>query len=86
MDNALLPALPALYYPLFALTVTPSPTEFSDSITKATKFATACQATLLIPMETAFNLTATLILTAQLARLFSPIPFAFDALLAPTDI
>jgi len=86
VGNALPLALPALYCPLSALTVTLVQTEFLDSITKEIKFATVCQATLLIPTETVFNLTAMLILTAQLATLFSLTLFAFDALLEPTGI
>jgi hypothetical protein len=69
VDNALLHVLPALFSQLFAQTVTPAPTEFLDSTTKETKFATVCLDTLPIQMETVFNLTAMLILTAQPARL-----------------
>ena len=69
VDNAPLHALPALFSQLFAQTATPVPTEFSDSTTKETKFVTVCLDTLPTQMETVFNLTALLILTAQPARL-----------------
>ena len=69
-DNALLHVPLALFYQLFAQTVILAPTEFSDLITKEIKFATVCQDTLPTPMEIVFNLTAMLILTAQLVKLF----------------
>jgi hypothetical protein len=70
VENVLPLALPALFYLLFAQTVIPVPTEFSDSIPKETKFAIACLDILPIQMEIVFNLIVLLILIVQLARLF----------------
>lgn len=69
-DNVLLHVLLALFYQLFAQIVIQAPTEFSDSIIKETKFATVCQVTLPTPTEIVFNLTAMLIHTVQLVKLY----------------
>lgn len=70
VENALLHALPALFYQLFAQTVIQVPIEFLDSIIKETKSATVCQVTLPTPMEIVSNLTVLLIHIAQLVKLY----------------